>query len=310
MNPTNPDRLHATDPWQQANEARLIRNARRWAETSETTLFTEKWQGYYVAVTREGQRLVLWMLDAETANTDWIQSAMDLRRPLRLQSSYTQAMILSLLWLPSPRSIFLSGLGGGCLATTLHHHLTHARLTCVEIAAPVVTAATRFFGFQPDDRLSLSIADVRAFLQQDTGAYDLMLLDVFCDHGVSPEHATEAAFLALCRKRIPPHGLLAMNLGNNDPAFDSVAGALRALFATVYTCRGRGSTTVFFATDLPPRTPEQLLEETQVLTHRHDFLFSLSSWTSRLQQLHPDPVAPGAGSSQPSQRDPPCPTPP
>ncbi len=305
MNADSQERSHPIDPWQQANEARLLRNARRWAETRETTLFTEQWQGYYVAVTREGQRLVLWMLDAETANTDWIQSALDLRQPLRLQSSYTQAMILSLLWLPSPRSIFLSGLGGGCLATTLHHHLTHARLTCVEIAAPVVTAATRFFGFQPDDRLSLSVSDVRAFLQQDTASYDLMLLDIFCDHGVSPEHATEAAFLALCRNRIPPHGLLAINLGNNDPAFHSVASALRALFSTVYTCRGRGSTTVFFATDLPPRTPEQLLEETRALAQRHDFLFSLSFWTSRLRQLHPDPVAPGADPVRPSPRHPP-----
>ncbi len=310
MDPTNPDKSHAMNLWQQVNEARLLRNARRWAETRETTLFTEKWQSYYVAVTREGQRLVLWMLDTETANTDWIQSALDLRQPLRLQSSYTQAMILSLLWLPSPRSIFLSGLGGGCLATTLHHHLTHARLTCVEIAAPVVTAATRFFGFQPDDRLSLSVADVRAFLHQDTAAYDLMLLDIFCDHGVSPEHATEDPFLALCRSRIPSHGLLAMNLGNNDPAFDRVASALRALFATVYSCRGRGSTTVFFATDLPPRTPEQLLEATRSLARRHDFLFSLSYWTSRLQQLHPLPVAPGAGPSQPSPPLPPAPPPP
>ena len=71
---------------------------------------------YYVAVTREGQRLVLWMLDTEVANTDWIQSAIDLREPLRLQSSYTQAMILALFWQPAPETVFLSGLGGGCLA--------------------------------------------------------------------------------------------------------------------------------------------------------------------------------------------------
>ena len=102
--------------WRQANEARLRRNAQRWAESRETTLFTEQWGNYYVVVTREGRRLVLWMLDAEVANTDWIQSAMDLREPLRLQSSYTQAMILALLWQPSPQSVFLSGLGAAALS--------------------------------------------------------------------------------------------------------------------------------------------------------------------------------------------------
>ena len=160
-----PAQSNPVEIWQQANEDRLQRNAQRWAGSRETTLYTEEWGKYYVAVTREGQRLVLWMLDTESANTDWIQSAMNLRAPLRLQSSYTQAMILALIWQPFPRSVFLSGLGGGCLATTLHHHLTGASFVCVEIAAPVVTAATRYFGCQPDDRLSIIVSDVRDFLR-------------------------------------------------------------------------------------------------------------------------------------------------
>ena len=60
--------------WQQANESRLRENAQRLVDSNETTFFTERWEGYYVAVTREGQRLVLWMMDAEAASTDWIQS--------------------------------------------------------------------------------------------------------------------------------------------------------------------------------------------------------------------------------------------
>lgn len=273
--------------WQQANEARLRGVAQRWAASRETTLFSEEWGRYYVAVTREGRRLVLWMLDAAVANTDWIQSAMDLREPLRLQSSYTQAMVLSLLWQPSPKTVFLSGLGGGCLATTLHHHLTRARFVCVEIAAPVVTAASRYFGFQPDERLSVKISDIRDFLEQDADEYDLMLLDVFCDHGVSPEHATTPDFLTLCRSRIRDGGLLAMNLGNRDPAFAGVVKTLCHLFPTVYSCRGRGSTTVFFATGQRPLSPRQLQEASTELERRHDLLFPLSPWVARLEQLQP-----------------------
>ena len=271
--------------WQQANEARLQNNAQLWAESRETTLFTEEWEQYYVVVTREGQRLVLWMLDTESSNTDWIQSAMDLRAPLRLQSSYTQAMILALLWQPSPQSVFLSGLGGGCLATTLHHHLTRASFVCVEIAAPVVNAATRFFGFKTDERLSVIVSDVRDFLGLDTSSYDLMLLDIFCDHGVSPEHATEPDFLDLCRNRIRENGLLAINLGNRDPAFQEVKKTLHKLFTAVYACPGRGSTTVFFATDQQPRSPSQLQQETVELEKRHNFLFPLLSWTARLEEV-------------------------
>ncbi len=286
MNAPGPTESKPVEIWQQANEDRLHRNADLWIDSRETTLYAEEWGKYYVAVTREGQRLVLWMLDTEASNTDWIQSAMDLRFPLRLQSSYTQAMILALLWQPSPQTVFLSGLGGGCLATTLHHHLTSANFVCVEISAPVVTAATRYFGFQPDQRLSIHVSDVREFLYQDTLSYDLLLLDVFCDHGVSPEHATEPDFLTLCRHRTSENGLLAINLGNRDPAFEEVTSTLSKLFSTVYACPGRGSTTVFFATDQEPRLPRQIQRETIELESRHDFLFPLLPWTDRLEIVH------------------------
>lgn len=287
MNTQSPAHNRPVELWQRANEDRLQQNAQRWAESRETNLYTEEWGKYYVAVTREGQRLVLWMLDTEAANTDWIQSAMNLRAPLRLQSSYTQAMILALIWQPSPRSVFLSGLGGGCLATTLHHHLTGASFVCVEIAAPVVTAATRFFGCQPDERLSILVSDVRDYLDQDRTSYDLMFLDVFCDHGVTPEHATEPAFLAVCRRRIRKDGLLAMNLGNRDPAFAEVREALCTLFATVYACPGRGSTTVFFATDQQAKTAGQIRHGATELEQRHDFLFPLLPWVARLEPVQP-----------------------
>ena len=273
--------------WQQANEARLRRNAQRWAASRDTTLFTEEWEDYYIAVTREGTRLILWMLDADVANTDWIQSAVELAQPLRLQSSYTQAMVLSLLWQPLPQTLFLSGLGGGCLATTLHHHLLWANFVCVEIAPPIATAAKKYFGFQPDERMSLVVSDVRTFLEIDKSKYDVMLLDIFCDHGVTPSHATEAEFLDVCQSRIAERGLLAMNLGDNDPAFENVVIALGQLFSTVYLCRGRGNTSVLFATDQPPRSHAQMLEGAAMLEQRHDFLFDLQPWISRLMQLHP-----------------------
>ncbi len=287
MNTQSPAHKSPVALWQRANEDRLQRNAQRWAESRETTLYSEEWGQYYVVVTREGQRLVLWMLDTKAANTDWIQSAMNLRAPLRLQSSYTQAMILALIWQPSPQSVFLSGLGGGCLATTLHHHLTGASFVCVEIAAPVVTAATRYFGCQPDERLSIIVSDVCDFLGQDRSTYDLMFLDIFCDHGVTPKHATEPDFLTLCRDRIRDNGLLAMNLGNRDPAFSEVKETLRTLFATVYACRGRGSTTVFFATDQQPMSPAQLQHGVTELDQRHDFLFPLLPWAARLEPVQP-----------------------
>ena len=98
--------------WQQANEARMRRNALHWAESLDSTLLTEEWEDYYVAVTLEGTRLILWMLDAEVANTDWIQSALSTSHSLSVSRAPTRRRwSLSLLWQPHPQKVFLSGLG-------------------------------------------------------------------------------------------------------------------------------------------------------------------------------------------------------
>lgn len=273
--------------WQQENEARLRARLQPVAAERGDTLFTEEWQDHYVVVTKEGDRLVMWMMDAGSPSTDWIQSAMDLRNPLRLQSSYTQAMLLSLLWRPEPGSVFLGGLGGGCLATALHHHLTETKFACVEIAAPVVTAAVRFFGFREDERLTLRVEDVRRSLCRDTAAYDLILLDVFCDQGRSPQHVAEAGFFALCRSRLRAAGVLAVNLGNDDPGFQAAVDALTRLFPTLYACRGRGNTTVLFAVDQPPLPADAALRRCRDLEKRCPFGFPLEPWVSRLHRRHP-----------------------
>lgn len=277
----------AEQAWQRANEARLRRNASQWADSEQETLFSEAWNGHAIVVTREAQRLLLWLLDLNAAKTDWIQSALDLQDPLRLQVSYVQAMFLVLLWQPSPRTVFLSGLGGGCLATTLHHYLPQTNFVCVEIARPMITAATRFFGFQPDKRLSVTLGDARDFLEQHHVLYDLILLDIFCDQGATPPHVTAADFFTLCRRRMQRDGLLAMNLGTRSPAFAEVIQTLSERFATVYACPGWGSTSVLFATDQPALSASALVDGAMALQQQHRFGFPFVPWTARTKQLHP-----------------------
>lgn len=277
----------AEQAWQRANEQRLLANAQRWADSPEGTLFTEEWNGHFTVVTREGQRLSLWLMETDAANTDWIQSALDLRDPLRLLVSYIQATFLSLLWQPDPSRVFLGGLGGGCLATALHHYLPRARLDCVEIAPPVVAAARRFFGLLPDKRLTVWTEDVQAYLDRCSGGYDLLLLDVFYDGGATPAHVTAPDFFELCRQRMAADGLLAMNLGDSAPGFGQTVATFRELFATVYACPGRGNTTVLFATDRPALSQFELVDGAIALQHRHQFRFPFVPWTGRMKRLHP-----------------------
>jgi spermidine synthase len=43
--------------------------------------------------------------------TDWVQGAMRLSKPHRLELAYTQAMLAFLLFRPAPRNVLIIGLG-------------------------------------------------------------------------------------------------------------------------------------------------------------------------------------------------------
>ena len=46
--------------------------------------------------------LRLWLIDQNADDTDWVQSILRLEDPLTLPMSYTQAMMLALIWQPAP----------------------------------------------------------------------------------------------------------------------------------------------------------------------------------------------------------------
>ena len=285
MNQQDPSK----NAWQAANRAALTARLAPIEEAEDDTLFTEEWNGHFVVVTKEEQTLRLWLIDQNSADTDWVQSILRLGDPLFLPMSYTQAMMLALIWQPAPERIFVSGLGGGGLATVLHHHLWQCRIDCVELAPPVVAAATGYFGFAPDERMSLTTGDALEALAAAPRAYDILFLDLFFDNGDTPAHLLTEEFFRLCHSRLRPGGLLTMNLGAKGPDFAERLRPITASFATVYTCRGHGSTQVVFATDRPPISPFALTQQAAALQQEHRFPFPFAPWVSRLVLQHPTP---------------------
>lgn len=276
--------------WQEINRERITSRLHPMQQAEEDTLFTEEWNGHFVVVTKEGNALRLWLIDQTANDTDWVQSILHLNEPLYLPMSYTQAMMLALIWQPRPRRIFVSGLGGGGLAVVLHHHLWRSRLDCVELSPAVVAAATDCFGFATDERMSLVTGDAAETLARTpAGSYDLLLLDLFFDNGETPEHLVTDDFFGLCHSRLTGEGLLAMNLGARVPGFDQRLATVCAHFRTVYTCWGRGSTQVVFATDQPPIAAFEATHRAIGLQREHRFAFPYVPWVSRLVQRQPGP---------------------
>lgn len=59
----------------------------------------------------------------------------------------------------NPVSVLLVGLGGGALAQFLRDFVPNVTVEAVELDPTVLEVATEWFGFRPDDRLTVTIGD-------------------------------------------------------------------------------------------------------------------------------------------------------
>jgi spermidine synthase len=145
-----------------------------------------------------------------------LQSRMSISQPDALMLDYTRTMMGFLLLNPGPRRIAMIGLGGGSMAKYCHHHLPLTDLTVVEIDRHVVALRREFL--VPDDGplFRVLVADGAQFVQHAAaGAFDVLLVDGFDQHGQSPQLCTQG-FYDQYQRVLATGGLLVVNL-HQDP---------------------------------------------------------------------------------------------
>lgn len=145
-----------------------------------------------------------------------LQSRMRLADPAALMVDYTRAMLAPLLFIDSPATVLILGLGGGSLARFMLYHFPRCRVQVVERRAAVVEVAYAYFLLPRDPRLAVYTGDAGDYLRSVAGAYDLILVDLFDAAG--PAAALAGEFFARCRQRLAQGGAASINLWQDDPA--------------------------------------------------------------------------------------------
>ncbi len=144
------------------------------------------------------------------------QSRMVAGDPARLLIDYTRTMFAALLWQPAPRVLGMVGLGGGSQVKFAHAHLPGTRIEVVE-NNPHVVALRRNFGIPEDDaRLAVVVDDGARFVAARTGAFDVLLVDGYDEHGIPAVLSTQA-FYDDCRDALAADGVMACNLYVRNP---------------------------------------------------------------------------------------------
>ena len=239
----------ATAEWQKQNLEAIQTRLQAIRKMKDGTIFVEPSGIHFHMVTKEGSALRFWLVEQVNPSTGVIQSEIDIDQPLLLMEPYTQAMLLSLIWKPQPTRVYMAGLGGGRVPLLLHHYVPTTAIDCTDIDPGIAKIAQGFFGIRPDERLSIEIEDGRVWLEKYPITYDIILLDVFLDNGYSPYRMTTIEFFQLCRQRLAPGGVVAINVLAGDKFIAAKAHTLGEVFPYLYAFSDPSENVILFASD-------------------------------------------------------------
>lgn len=213
-----------------------------------------------------------------------VMSLIDISNPLVLHSPYTQAMLLSLLFVPDPRQLYMLGFGGGRIPMVLHHHLPNLTIQSSEQSKGVVDLLEMCFGIKTSERLNIEILDGREHLETfPLHQFDIILLDSFSGAGVHPNDLSSVEFYRLCQSRLSVNGIVTTNLVNSSPDFELKVKHFCDSFLYVYAFNNvikDGSDTnndnhVYFGSNTHDISSNELLKRAKKVDEKYRFNFKL-----------------------------------
>lgn len=255
-------------------------------------------------------------------HTPWVQGAMRIRRPRKLELEYVQRLMVWLL-LHEPqqwtqlRCVHL-GLGAGAGVRFTHAEVQARHNTVVEINPQVIAACRQWFRLPADeDRLLVLQADAGAWVAEpaQSNVADVLCVDLY-DHDAAAPVLDDAEFYRHCHDLLDNGGVMVVNLFGRNASFHRSARRIAAAFGDMAAAASaaadlgadsrvwmlapteEGNTIVIAqkSTGLPER--EILLQRAAVVTER--FGLRAAKWVHALQPLRPRAKVAATGRSAPA----------
>jgi spermidine synthase len=161
-----------------------------------------------------------------------VMSCVDLTDPLRIDATYAEMLMLSLLWQPQPESVYIIGFGGGRIPMVLHHFFPDLRVQSTEIEQTAVQMAFTYFGISVDERMKVILDDGLAYLARCTEkcGFDIIMIDCFSPEGIQPGHFSTSQFYQLCRRKLRDSGVVTTHLRWDDPLLSTKTATFARCF--------------------------------------------------------------------------------
>ena len=209
--------------------------------------------------------------------TPWIQGAMRIRQPHKLELDYIQRMMAWLLLrnpdeLADTRCLQL-GLGAAAI-TKYCHSVLRLSTTAVEINPQVIGVCRNWFHLPEDDeRLQVIRGDAAKYVSDDAhvASADALCVDLY-DHDAASPVLDDEDFYRACWRVLDNGGIMSVNLFGRDASFERSAKRIGAAFGEGRTAMLKPTTegnTIVLAWkgfDMPER--EVLVQRAETLQTR------------------------------------------
>ena len=162
----------------------------------------------------------------------WIQGAMRIADPWRLELEYTRELFAGLLFQPAPKAFTLVGLGAASCTKFAWKQFPRARVTTVELDPAVIACARANFALPPDSsRLRTLCADGETWMTANPDSCDYLIVDAYDAAAKGPVLASPA-FFADCRSALVTDraAVLAVNLFGKHRSYNTAIANIDRAF--------------------------------------------------------------------------------
>ena len=175
---------------------------------------------------------------------------------------------LAQVYTPQVKDVLCIGLGVGIVPMDFARD--GSQVDVVEINPAVIPVGRRFFNLEPD-KLNISIADGRQFVNQCRKQYDAVILDAFLGDSCPSHLMTREAFTAM-RRVLKPEGVLVINTfaeleGDQNFFGASLYRTLTNVFSSVIVHAGLTGNTLFVGSPKPDLAMVRAPDYSQVSTN-------------------------------------------
>ena len=167
--------------------------------------------------------------------TEWIQGAMRIRDPYKIELAYGRQMMAWMLFVSQPVHIVQLGLGTGALTKFSYRHFPQAKVTAVDLNPEVISACYSMFSLpEPDGRLSVLEMDAMDFVLDESNrqAVDVIHVDLYDATEKGPVLDTPA-FYGACSQCLSGHGMITVNLFGEHRSYKKNLKAIQKSFPYV-----------------------------------------------------------------------------